>query len=264
MYLAAGLSSRFGFRVKCLQEVGRHGETLLELSVRQLLSYNVADIILVVSHGTYDAIRATIGSKFLGLPVRYCFQITPEYRKKPFGTVHALLAAEELVSKPFIVLNGDTLYGDSALSKVCAHISSRDNPCMPGYPLKDVLPKTGRVNRAIINVQGSVLTQIVEQYNVCYDDIRSGKYSGNELTSMNIFAFQPSIFAFLRRKYDAWLAENSAEDVKEYILSTMLNDLRSEENIVTSVYGVENAIPLELTNPDDFAYVRNNLDLVGL
>jgi NDP-sugar pyrophosphorylase family protein len=264
VYLAAGLSSRFGFRVKCLQEVGRHGETLLELSVRQLQKYSVCELVMVVSPATEELIRAAIGELFLGLPVLYCYQITPEYRKKPLGTVHALLAAKDIVKNNFIVLNGDTLYGDNALSKVCAHVSSRGNPCMPGYPLKDVLPKAGRVNRAVINVQGSILTEIVEQYDICYDDIRSGKYSGSELTSMNIFAFPPSIFGYLQRKFDAWLDQNRTEETKEYILSTMLNDLKQDEGMETSVYPVENAIPLELTNPDDFAFVRNNLDLVGL
>jgi hypothetical protein len=263
VFLAAGLSSRFGFRIKCLQELGRHGETLLELSVRQLKEHAVADIVIVVSDGTYQLIHAVCGDRFLGLDVKYAFQVTPEYRKKPLGTVHALLAAKPLVTRPFIVLNGDTLYGD-ALRQVCLHVSTFDNPSMPGFPLKDVLPKSGTCNRAVINVEGSSLTSIVEQYNISVDDIASGAFSGNELTSMNIFAFQASIFDFLQRKYDAWLAENAAEEVAEYILSTMMNDLLPEQGVKTTVYGVDNTIPLELTNPDDFAYVKNNLDKVGL
>lgn len=263
VFLAAGLSSRFGFRIKCLQELGRHGETLLELSVRQLKEHAIADIVMVVSEGTYKQIHAVVGDHFLGLDVRYAFQVTPEYRKKPLGTVHALLAAKDLITRPFIVLNGDTLYGD-ALRKVCLHVSMFDNPSMPGFPLKDVLPKQGKCNRAVINVEGSSLTRIVEQYDISMEDISSGQFTGNELTSMNIFAFQADIFDFAQRKYDAWLEENSTEEVKEYILSTMLNDLYPEQGIKTTVYGVENTVPLELTNPDDFAYVKNNLDKVGL
>lgn len=264
LYLAAGLSSRFGFRIKCLQPVGRYGETLLELSVRQLQKYNVSGVIMIVSDATYADIFAIVGDQFLGLPVRYAFQNTPKYRKKPMGTVHALLAAKSHLDHPFIVLNGDTLYGDSALSKVCTHIKFKDNPCMPGFPLKDVLPKSGKVNRAIIGIEGSALTQIVEQYNICMDDVKAGKYTGDELTSMNIFGFQPLMLDFAQRKFDRWLANNRTEDTAEFILSTMLNDLLPEEGIKTSVYGVDNSIPLELTNPEDFAYVQNNLDLVGL
>lgn len=264
LYLAAGLSSRFGFRIKCLQPVGRYGETLLELSVRQLQKYNVSAIIMIVSDATYPDIFAVVADQFLGLPVRYAFQNTPLYRKKPMGTVHALLSAKALLDQPFIVLNGDTLYGDSALSKVCTHIKYKHTPCMPGFPLKDVLPKSGNVNRAIIEIEGSALTKIVEQYNICMDDVKAAKYSGDELTSMNIFGFQPSMLEFAERKFQTWLANNRTEETAEYILSTMLNDLLPEEGIKTSVYGVDNSIPLELTNPEDFAYVQNNLDLVGL
>ncbi|KAI0567487.1 Nucleotide-diphospho-sugar transferase [Gracilaria domingensis] len=264
VYLAAGLSSRFGYRIKCLQPVGRCGETLLELSVRQLLNQSVSAIVIIVSDATYKPIHDVVADNFMGLPVRYAFQVTPPYRKKPLGTVAALLSAKNLLDKPFIVLNGDTLYGHSALERVCTHIKFKDTPCMPGYPLRDVLPQKGKVNRAIICIEGSCLTEIVEQYNVGMDDIRSGKYSGDELTSMNIFGFQPSFLQFAQRKFDAWIQQNPTDDTSEYILSTMLNDLLPEQGVKTCVYGVENSIPLELTNPEDFAYVRNNLDLVGL
>ncbi|CAN8063225.1 unnamed protein product [Agarophyton chilense] len=264
VYLAAGLSSRFGYRIKCLQPVGRSGETLLELSVRQLLAQSVSAIVIIVSDATYSQIHAVVGDSFLSLPVRYAFQTTPPYRKKPLGTVAALLAARRLLDRPFVVLNGDTLYGDHALERVCTHIKFNPSPCMPGYPLRDVLPQKGSVNRAIICIEGSCLTQIVEQYDICMDDIRAGKFSGDELTSMNIFGFQPSILDFAQRKFDAWIKQNPTDDSTEFILSTMLNDLLPDEGVKTYVYGVDNSIPLELTNPEDFAYVRNNLGLVGL
>lgn len=264
VYLAAGLSSRFGFRIKCLQPVGRYGETLLELSVRQLLSQGVSSIILIVSEATYTPIHTVVGDEFLSLPVRYAFQKTPEYRQKPLGTVHALLSAKSLLDKPFIVLNGDTLYGEDALRKVCGHIRRGGGACMPGYALKDVLPQDGKVNRAVIKVKGNVLSEIVEQYDIGMADVKTGRYSGRELTSMNIFGFGTDVLAFAERKLDEWMKENSEEPAKEYILSTMLNDLLPEEGIETIVYGVDGGVPLELTNPEDFAYVRNNLDLVGL
>ena len=52
--------------------------------------------------------------------VRYVFQDfssvpafyrIPEGRTKPFGTVHALLCAEEAVDGPFCVINADDYYG---------------------------------------------------------------------------------------------------------------------------------------------------------
>jgi len=42
----------------------------------------------------------------------------------------------------------------------------------------------------------------------------------------------------------------------------MLNDLYAETGKRTRVFETRN-VPLELTNPEDFGYVKNNLDLVG-
>ncbi len=264
LYLAAGLSSRFGGKIKCLQAVGRHGETLLELSVRQVRAYGVSDVVMVVSEATEASIRAVAGDAIQGLPVSYARQTKPEWRAKPMGTVHALLAARPFITQSFVVLNGDTLYGATALSLVCEHVSTRAGHCLPGYALRAVLPERGRVNRAVIGVNSSGhLTEIVEQYDIGREDIPS-KYTGSELTSMNIFGFQPSIFDFAARKFDAWFVENSTNEKSEYILSTMLNDLFPEDGVVTHVYPLDTSTPLELTNPEDFAYVRNNLSLVGL
>ncbi|KAK4525929.1 hypothetical protein GAYE_SCF18G3838 [Galdieria yellowstonensis] len=262
VYLAAGLSSRFGYRIKCLQEVGRLGETLLELSIRQLAKYGLSDVIIVVSRSTYPKVHLVAGDIFQGIPVTYCFQETPSYRKKPLGTVHALLCAKDVVDKAFIVLNGDTLYGEHAISNMVHHIQLNEIPCMPGYRLIDVLPREGKVNRAIVNTQHDWLVNIVEQYDISMEDIRNGLYTGNELTSMNIFAFRPDIFGFMENKLKRWLEQNPHEPSKEYILSTMLNDLYAETGKRTRVFETRN-VPLELTNPEDFGYVKNNLDLVG-
>lgn len=265
LYLAAGLSSRFGGKIKCLQAVGRHGETLLELSIRQVRKYGVTSIVIVVSKSTESSIRAIAGDSIQGIPVTYAEQSKPEWRTKPMGTVHAILAARPHIRQAFIVLNGDTLYGSAALSRVCTHITTtRIEHCLPGYSLRAVLPESGRVNRAVIGVNSEgYLTKIVEQYNIGRSDIPS-KYTGSELTSMNIFGFQPSIFDFAARKFDAWFAEHGTDETSEYILSTMLNDLFPQDGVLTKVYPLDASTPLELTNPEDFAYVRNNLSLVGL
>eukprot|EP00871_Galdieria_phlegrea_P004113 jgi/Galph1/4702/GphlegSOOS_G3347.1 len=262
VYLAAGLSSRFGYRIKCLQEVGRLGETLLELSIRQLVQYGLSNIIIVVSSSTYQRVHDIAGDHFLGIPIRYSFQKTPSYRKKPLGTVHALLCAKDLVDKPFIVLNGDTLYGNHAIHHLIQHMQRNEIPCMPGYRLIDVLPQEGKVNRAIINTEPGWLVNIVEHYDISMEDIRNGLYTGNELTSMNIFGFNPTIFEFMEKKLQIWLEQNSNEPSKEYILSTMLNDLYPETGIRTRVFETRN-VPLELTHPEDFGHIKNNLDLVG-
>ncbi|GJD12007.1 hypothetical protein Gasu2_61210 [Galdieria sulphuraria] len=251
-----------GNKTKCLQEVGRLGETLLELSIRQLTKYGLSDIIIVVSRSTYPKVHLVAGDAFQGVPITYCFQETPNHRKKPLGTVHALLCAKDVIDKAFIVLNGDTLYGEHAICNMVQHIQSNEIPCMPGYRLEDVLPREGKVNRAIVNTEHNWLVNIVEHYDISMEDIQNGLYTGNELTSMNIFAFRPDVFSYMENKLRVWLEQNRHEPSKEYILSTMLNDLYPETGKRTRVFETGN-VPLELTNPEDFGYVKNNLDLVG-
>lgn len=56
------------------------------------------------------------------------------------------------------------------------------------------------MNRAIVNTENNWLVNIVEHYDISTEDIRLGLYTGNELTSMNIFAFRPDIFSFMENK----------------------------------------------------------------
>jgi len=59
--------------------------------------------------------------------------------------------------------------------------------------------------------------------------------------------------------------ENDVYAHKEYILSTMLNELLHDAQIELMVLSCNSIrTPLELTNPGDFAFVKNHLDLVGL
>lgn len=51
-----------------------------------------------------------------------------------------------------------------------------------------------------MNTQHDWLVNIVEQYDISMEDIRNGLYTGNELTSMNIFAFRPDTFGFMENK----------------------------------------------------------------
>ena len=57
------------------------------------------------------------------MPTEYCFQdiddlpqgfAVPEGRTKPWGTVHAVLAARKHINEPFLIVNADDYYGRSA------------------------------------------------------------------------------------------------------------------------------------------------------
>src|SRR3989344_1982825 len=153
VYLAAGVSSRFGGRIKALARVGKNDEPLMGISMQDARAAGFDRFVIIASDKTLGPLDEAFGVSFEGCPVEYCLQKTPPHREKPFGTAHAVLAAKDFVKGAFIVLNGDDLYGNHALKTVADFL--RKNPsqyCIPGYKMKNVLPDHGTVNRGGIHV----------------------------------------------------------------------------------------------------------------
>ncbi len=81
-------------------------------------------------------------------------------------------------------------------------------------PPQVCLPENGsRVNRARIERDAAGwLLSMQEQYDICSGDVGPDRrYTGDELTSLNIFGFRPSHLAIFAAQYDAWLQALLAE-----------------------------------------------------
>src|SRR5487761_2138327 len=131
--LAAGMGSRFG-GVKQLDPVGPSGETVMDYAVFDAVRAGVERVVFVIRRELEDAFHAQIGSRYAGvLPVAYAFQdlhalpggrSVPEGRTKPWGTGQAVLAAADVVSEPFIVINADDFYGRRAYEGLAGRLST--------------------------------------------------------------------------------------------------------------------------------------------
>ncbi|MHB1010789.1 MAG: NTP transferase domain-containing protein, partial [Propionibacteriaceae bacterium] len=127
--LAAGMGSRFG-GMKQLEPVGPSGETVMDYAVYDAVRAGVERVVFVIRRDVEEAFRATIGSRYSGrLPVAYAFQeldvlpagrTVPQGRTTPWGTGQAVLAAGDVVSAPFIVINADDFYGRQAYAALGA------------------------------------------------------------------------------------------------------------------------------------------------
>jgi len=146
VYLAAGLSSRFGGIFKAMVKVGPKDESLLELSMKQTKKAGITDFVFVVSNKTINILKDNFKDSFEDLPIKYVFQETPDYRERPFGTAHALLSAKKYVFNKFIVLNSDDLYGEHTLKLVIDYLTKKkDSYCMAGYKLKNTISNIGEL-----------------------------------------------------------------------------------------------------------------------
>ena len=65
IYMVAGLSSRFGGKIKPLTEVGTNNETLIEISANQAIRAGFNKIIFIVGEHTEKPFKEKFGDKGL-------------------------------------------------------------------------------------------------------------------------------------------------------------------------------------------------------
>ena len=131
--LAAGMSTRYG-RLKQLEPVGPEGEALLDYSVFDARRAGVRRILLIIREELREAFEAHTRDRWpRDLEIAYHYQRLEdlpgldlelsgfrsvpeavEARTKPWGTAHALFTARGKLPGPFMVLNADDFYGESA------------------------------------------------------------------------------------------------------------------------------------------------------
>ncbi len=255
IYLAAGVSSRYGGKIKGLTKVGPNNESLIEISMLHAIEAGFNKFVFIVSDKTHEAFNKKFGEEFNNIPIKYCFQTTPEWREKPYGTAHALNSAKNLVDEPFMVLNADDIYGKKTFKKIAQFMGLIEKShCMPGYKLKNAIPKEGNHNRGLINVNSDYnLISVKEQFNISYNDI-GDKYTGEELISMNLFAMQPEFLNYLNEKTKEFIV-NTTDTKKEFLLPHVITSYLQEKDIKKTVIPTDD-VPIGLTHPGDEIQVK--------
>ena len=252
--LAAGLGSRYG-GYKQLDTFGPDSETIMDLSIIDAITAGFQKIILVINREIATRIRETVVLKYKDrVNVECVFQELhslpagfkqPAERIKPWGTGHAVLAAEGPADTPFAVINADDFYGSSAFLQIKNELDSMavnsNEFCMLGYRLKNTLSRHGGVSRGICKTTNGYLSSIMETKN-----IRKAKSSiigevGGEsielkpdaIASMNIWGFSPAVFPVLNEKFITFL--NDSDLTSEFFITDAFDDLIAERRIKVKV-----------------------------
>jgi len=133
LVLAAGAGSRYG-GLKQIDPVGPNGEIILDYSIYDAVQAGFGRVVFVIRKDIEEEFKKTIGSQFADrVPVEYVFQeltdlpsgySVPEDREKPWGTGHAILAARNVVDRPFAVINADDFYGRTGYRLLFDHLST--------------------------------------------------------------------------------------------------------------------------------------------
>ncbi len=245
LVLAAGMGSRYG-GVKQIAAVGAHDETLLDYAIYDAINNGFGKVVFIIRKD----IEADFRERFFNRIARNCnaeyvFQsldslLNPMQvksaanRKKPWGTVHAMLCAQEKINEPFAVINADDYYGRSAYKTISTHLSTLSNDsgehAMVGYILEKTLSRSGSVSRGVCTVENGALFNIHENKKIFYDkrngsekiisafDDGETELSGKETVSMNLFGFSPKVFGFFNEYFQDFIHKYAENEKAECLL----------------------------------------------
>lgn len=260
IYMVAGMSSRFGGKMKMLARVGPNNETLLEYSLKQSLSAGFSKIIFVVSSKTKQAIYDEFGKEYNSVPIYYTTQeLDSKTRDKPWGTTDALCSSISEVNEPFVVCNGDDIYGEEPFKILFNHLQNSDDCATIGYKLDNVLPENGSVNRGIFQVDNEGFVQSVkESLGITRENFQEKGLQLDSLCNMNLFALTPEALNLLNEKLQTFKQIHNEERKIEAFLPEDLGFLITQGKIKIKLYSTDDSW-IGITNPEDEDLVKEKL-----
>ena len=255
--MAAGLGSRYGGN-KQIDRIGPSGEILMEYSIHDAVAAGFDRVVFVIRESMAALFRQMIGDKIAQrVEVAYAYQeydslpggfTAPEGRTKPYGTVHAVTCARDVVDGPFAVINADDYYGRDAFAAMAQQLRqmSGKQAAMVGYRLCNTVSENGHVTRGVcaVNADGC-LEKVEERYEIMpFPDgtIRDKHLNpeGDVLdpqapVSMNFWGFTPWFFDAGEKALADFLAGEGDPLKKEYPLPTLVDRLMREEQLPVRV-----------------------------
>ena len=233
----------------------------MEYAIYDALRAGFDRIVLIIKPQMLQDVRALFGDRIeqrTGIRIDYAFQ-TPErftaarpelaQRKKPLGTVHAVLCARDAIETPFAVINADDFYGRGAIDAIAAalpELRGAQDAAMVGYRLKNTVSPFGTVTRGVCATENGLLRKVHETYKIqlCPDGtIRdtSGEGAGvaldpEALVSMNMWGYHPAMLDVMAQYFDAFVRDLAPGDEKrECLLPVMMDALTAQGRVRTRV-----------------------------
>ena len=286
--MAAGMGSRYGGE-KQTDGIGPNGEAIMEYSVYDAIQAGFSKVVFIIKPEMEQTLRNLCGDRIQtmktkqGEPVevKYVFQDfssvpsfyqIPADRKKPFGTVHAVLCAKDAVQEPFAVINADDYYGRSAFTTIYEELMRLEQTgkgTMVGYRLMNTVSDHGTVSRGVCQTENGSLKKVKETLKIKkYPDgsIADIADPENEVplapespVSMNFWGFTPWIFEEMEAYFTAFLQGLAPDELKaECLLPVLVDKLITEGKLDVSVLDTD-AVWFGVTYKEDRPIVEAEL-----
>lgn len=282
LVLAAGMGSRYG-GVKQIDAVGKNGECLLDFAAYDAKMGGFGKVVFIIRKDIEKDFRERLFDRVAAnFNAEYVFQsreslLTADEvaktteRQKPWGTVHAVLCAQEKINEPFAVINSDDYYGREAFKTLGQYLSSISNDstehAMVGYVLGKTMSKSGSVSRGVCSVKDGLLDGIVENTKIYYGeggkifsdlDDKTLPLTGDEWVSMNLFGFSPKAFEGFNEYWENFKKDGLYTPKKEALLPEAAGQIvQRGEGVIKFFSSTESWFGM--TYPEDREIVKNEI-----
>ncbi len=277
--MAAGNASRFG-KPKQLEAVGPAGECLMEFSLYTASKLGFSQVVIVTNSALKNLVEARFEpiAQICGMELQVVVQSIAldgsahAYRKKPWGTGHALLTAAPYVDSTFVLLNADDFYGRESLERAADFLRGNteiQKHALIAYPIANTIIPGRKYARAICETKDrNILERLVEFTAVCMEE--SGKIMASahgqiveiapkKLCSINCWAFKPGIFELLAKEFSDFLQTHQALENAEFFLPSAIESLIMHHHIDVEVFESQSTW-FGLTFQEDLTEVRAQIN----
>lgn len=265
--MVAGMSSRFGGSPKQFAIVGNRetGETLIEYSVNQALKAaknicSIDKIIFITNPNTEQGFKNIFNGRSwwdCDTVFEYIQQdFDQTKRSRPWGTCGAVCSLLGHVDQPFILLNGDDIYGIETFKTGYQMLLSEQNNIIGGCKIVDTMPEDGLVNRGLIETNDeSYVTSMRELLKISKKD---NPELHEKLGNVNFIGLLPKTLELLDKILNRFKEEHKEDPKIECLLPDNLNELIQSKQITMKAFMITSKI-YGITNPGDDVILRKIL-----
>ena len=255
LIMAAGIGSRFGGGIKQLEPVDEQGHIIMDYSIHDAIEAGFNKVVFIIRRDIEKEFKDVIGDRIEAVcrehsvTVDYAFQDIrdipcdfPEGRTKPWGTGQAVLAAKDVLTTPFVVINADDYYGKEGFREVHDYLVNGGQSCMAGFVLKNTLSDNGGVTRGICKMdKHNNLAEIVETSNIVKNaegaEADGVKLDTESLVSMNMWGLAPEFLETLESGFQDFFEKVVPENLikAKFLIPTFIGELLTEGRISVKV-----------------------------
>ena len=249
----------------------------MDYSIHDAIEAGFNKVVFIIRKDIENEFKDVIGNrieavcKAHSVTVEYVFQDIndipgefPEGRTKPWGTGQAVLAAKDVLTTPFIVINADDYYGKEGFREVHDHLVKGGQSCMAGFVLKNTLSDNGGVTRGICKMdEHNNLTEVVETSNIVKTadgaETDGVKLDTESLVSMNMWGLRPEFLETLEEGFAEFFKKVvPGNPMKaEFLIPTFIGELLAEDKMSVKVLRT-NDTWYGMTYKEDVAVVKES------